>query len=450
VSRVPVVLLVAAAGAAFVTILLLGRPLTFRADEWAFITSRSLADPVGWFAPHGSHLMAVPVVLFRVLVETVGLTSYLPYLALLAALHLAVAIGLFVALRRDVGDWLALAAAVVVLFLGYGYENLFWAFQIGYVGGIAAGLSGLIALRAGGTGRAAVASAVLFTVAIASTLTGAVLLGAAWVESAFVPRDRRRRAAVLALPTALLAAWWLVARPSVGHLDQPLATDAGEILQFVGHGLAHAFGALTGIGAPAGALLGLGLLATIAVRARNGGIPAETTGAAAGLVAFFVLAALSRGVLGIGAAASPRYLYFGVVLAVLAIAPLLQGVDAPAGPRRRLAIVVVLVLFEIALIGNVRLLAPGRDELAREALAVRSEFALLDDPAARPTTSAFVYRTWTPIPRQLIELRARYGDLRQAGGDFWDPPPIPEAVLDRVRRAMATDEVEQVSDPIVP
>jgi hypothetical protein len=448
--RLPGAILVAASIVAVAALLVLGRPLTFRGDEWALITERSLSDPAGWFAPHGSHLIAAPTVLYRLLVDTVGLTSYLPYLALLAVVHLAVVAGVFVAVRRNVGPWLALAAALLVLFLGAGYENLFWGFQLGYVGGIAAGLWGWLVLRTT-TGRGAtLAAAGLFLLAIASTLTGAVFVGIAWIDTLLAPSDRRRRAAALALPTLALTAWWIAARPTVQHFDQPLATNPLDLLTFVAAGAIHSLGALSGLGFGGGvlALAAVGVL--IWGRAtRPGATPAESLACIAGLIAFFGLAGASRGVLGLEAAGSSRYVYFGAVLAVLAIAPLVPPMSRPSGWRGRWMTVAAIAIFEIALLGNLRLLVSGRDALAREALVVRAEFALLDDPAARPTTSGFVFRIWTPPPPQLRELRARYGGLAQLHGGFWDPPPIPTEVLDRVRQAMATDEVESPASPIV-
>ena len=137
-----------AAAVAAVVLLWLGAGLTFFADEWAFIEVRSLGDPSTWFTPHNEHWSTLPILLYRSLVESVGLGSYMPYLAVLIGLHLVVATLAFALVRRSCGSWLALAAGVVVLFLGNGFENLYWAFQIGFVGSLALGLAAILVLDA--------------------------------------------------------------------------------------------------------------------------------------------------------------------------------------------------------------------------------------------------------------------------------------------------------------
>jgi hypothetical protein len=444
------VLLVAAAVAAVLTILLLGRPLTFRADEWAFISDRALADPVGWFAPHGSHFVAAPVVVYRALVETIGLGSYLPYLAVLGLIHVSVGVGVFVAVREEVGEWAALGAAVVLLFLGSGSENLFWAFQIGYVGGIAAGLWGLLAVRRSDRGGRAptIAAIVLLTIGIASTLTGAVFLAAAWIEAALSSGRRLRRAWVLAVPTAVLGAWWAVTRPGVAHLDFELVTDVRTIVEFVAVGVGSTLAGLSGTGRVGGVLLLVAVASLITWRLRDGSIRTETVGPLVATFAFLTVAGISRGVLGPSAAGVGRYTYLGAVLAMLAIAPLLRGVVSIGAPQRRSLVVTGLVV-AVALVGNLWQLPPGRDAIAEDAVIVRAEFALLDDARAAAESSAFAPDFWTPPPPRLIELRARYGDLARPGGGFWDPPPIPPGVLEEVRRLMATGGTPR-SGTIVP
>ena len=127
----------------------LGAGLTFFADEWAFIETRSLADPSTWLTPHNEHWSTLPILTYRVLVETVGLGSYMPYLAVLIGLHLVVATLVYTLVRRT-GGQLAGARAGVVVLLGSGFENLYWAFQIGFVGSVAAGLAARSSLRRDG------------------------------------------------------------------------------------------------------------------------------------------------------------------------------------------------------------------------------------------------------------------------------------------------------------
>ena len=54
---------------------------------------------------------------------------------------------LYAWLRERTGELAALGGAALVLFLGAAWEDLLWAFQIGYFGSMAAGIGMLLALR---------------------------------------------------------------------------------------------------------------------------------------------------------------------------------------------------------------------------------------------------------------------------------------------------------------
>ena len=87
-----------------------------------------------------------------------GLSSYMPYLALLALLHVVVVLEVYVLARRAAGAWSGAVIALIVAFFGSGFENLFWAMQIGFVGAIALGLAAMILLD-GQPGRGRVIAA---------------------------------------------------------------------------------------------------------------------------------------------------------------------------------------------------------------------------------------------------------------------------------------------------
>ncbi len=94
------------------------RNFTFYFDEWTFITTAPDWTPATIFQPHNEH----PSILFRLvywtLLNTVGLRSYLPYMALLALAHAANVLLLFELVRRRAGDLIGLAAALLLLVLG--------------------------------------------------------------------------------------------------------------------------------------------------------------------------------------------------------------------------------------------------------------------------------------------------------------------------------------------
>ncbi|MDT7613404.1 MAG: hypothetical protein QOF00_851, partial [Pseudonocardiales bacterium] len=140
------VVLVVALAIGLPLLLWLGRGLTFFSDEWAFIESRSLGDPGTWLPPHNEHWSTLPVIAYRLLVETVGLRTYVPYLAVVVALHGLVVTLVFVAVRRSSGPFAAVAVAILLLCYGSGFENLYWGFQTGFVGATAFGVAALLAL----------------------------------------------------------------------------------------------------------------------------------------------------------------------------------------------------------------------------------------------------------------------------------------------------------------
>ena len=112
-----------------------------------------------------------------------------PYLMLLLATHVLAACAVY-RLLLPAGRLVALLALVIVLLLGAGWENLFWAFQIGTVGSAAAGLWALVAVRSGRPPGAAVA-AILLLVALAFSGIGLYFVPA--VSVAILCSDRPRR-----------------------------------------------------------------------------------------------------------------------------------------------------------------------------------------------------------------------------------------------------------------
>ena len=107
---------------------------------------RAAMDLAHILQPHNEHPVILLHLIYGALLSTVGIRSYLPYMAVLLALHGANVLLLFEVVRRRAGDLVALAAAALLLVLGAGWENLLWAFQISFVGSLACGLGVLLAL----------------------------------------------------------------------------------------------------------------------------------------------------------------------------------------------------------------------------------------------------------------------------------------------------------------
>ena len=137
-ARADVIVLSALLSAGAFVIYFVGRGLNFFYDEWDFILGRRGNSIDSFLESHGGHLVVVPVLIYKTLFAIVGLEHYGPYRLTDLALHLLCVILLFVLVRRRVGGAVAVIAAASLLFLGGAWQDLLWAFQITYLGSIAA------------------------------------------------------------------------------------------------------------------------------------------------------------------------------------------------------------------------------------------------------------------------------------------------------------------------
>lgn len=141
-------LLLASAGCALLAVE--ARGLTFSADDWQFILDRRSLSLDVLFQPHLQHLSAIPILLYRALITVFGTHSYVPLIALLLLVHGCACVLLYALARRHVGPWAALVPEAILLLLGPAWHDLLWAFQVAYIGSVAAGFGALLTLRSGG------------------------------------------------------------------------------------------------------------------------------------------------------------------------------------------------------------------------------------------------------------------------------------------------------------
>ena len=139
--------LVAAMFASAAVLLAYTREITFLLDDWDFLLYRPGFTAHSILDPHNEHIAVAPVLIYKALLAIFGMDSARPFQVAAIGTFLASAALLFAWLRGRVGDWLALGATLLVLFCGAAWEDLLWAFQIGYFGSMAAGLGSLLALR---------------------------------------------------------------------------------------------------------------------------------------------------------------------------------------------------------------------------------------------------------------------------------------------------------------
>ncbi len=417
------------AAVAFAVLLYLGRSGTFYHDEWTFIGKRggTLSD---WFGPHNEHWATVPFFFYRVLLLTVGLTSYLPYLAVLLVLHLLAAGSLFGLVRRSSGAVVALVASGIFLFMGSGEQNLFWAFQIGFLCSAAGGLGALLALS---NGHPRIAM-VLLVLSIASSSMGLSFVAAA---GAMLLVDRaRRRQLVWLIPVAVVFLVWfqLFGRVGVAGHDANFSPQAlARLPVFVAFGVADSVDAAFGLAPPIGALLGLMTIGWAMSQARGRSLNALAVGAAVGIVILFVLIGLGRGQFGVEQASRSRYIYFGVAFVLLAVPAVLgrrgddavRRLDGQSRPTPRAAVTGALVLLLAAngLLVNAGSLPASAEFFAEAAGELRAFVTLADDYGPglpyRPPPATRIY-----IPSPVI----LGGYLREYGS------PVRDALVPSVVR----------------
>lgn len=346
---------------ALVALIWFGRDMTFYHDEWAMILLRDLSVN-GIFAPHNEHLSATLVVLYRTLLDTVGMASYWPYLLVTFALHIAVAGIVYIVVRREAGMGWALGAMAVVLMLGSGGDDILWAFQSGTIGATAAGMAAVVVAPK----RPALA-AILLTISLATSGASTAFV----VGTAFHLVLTRPRALVwLLLPLGLYGAWYLLFATS--------AVSAGlkGLPEYVLTGLsASAAGALgqtiLAVGFVALVILGLGLLVTWRV-------PPVVLALLVSGVMFFVIAGLVRAQLGPEQATAPRYVYIVAPTLIVAAAVLIARIPRPLGYGIGAAVLTV------ALVGNIALMFETHDRLASKIECEKSMTPLARGSAGNP------------------------------------------------------------------
>ena len=346
------------AGAAMITsgVLLLhwlGR-LTFWRDEWDFLLHRRSWSIGTFLDPFVEHLLAASILIYKVGVSAFGMDSARPFQLVAVGLFLLSVALLFVYVARRVGEWLALAAILPILFLGPSWDDLLFPFQMALFGSVACGIGALIAIERRNRTWDLVAMGLLILSLLFSDL-GIPFVAGATIQLAF-DRERWRRAYVVVVPTAL----WLLWYAGWGHEAQTFIslTNFARSPNYVFDGLGTSLA--TWLGLSAGAydassldwgrpllILVLGLAAWRLYVLRR---PSpRVLGTAVILIGFWFLTALNTNPY--APATAGRYQYVGIVLMALLAAELAAGLRV----RRYATIALVLVGAAAAMVNFVKL-----------------------------------------------------------------------------------------------
>jgi hypothetical protein len=367
-------------------LLYMGRGLTFFFDDWDFVTHDYGGGLHSLLAAHGGNISIFPVAVYKVLFHLVGLDHYAIFRLVVIVLHLIAGTLVYVLASRRIAAAPALLAAALVLFLGAAWEDLLWAFQVGYLLSIVGGLTAWLMLerrdRIGG-----LAAMAALVVAVGSSSLGIPLVVGAAFELAW--RREWRRGWIVVVPAVLYLIWYL------GYGESQV-TSASLINApgFAADLAAAAVGAVAGRSLDWGRPLVLLGVFTVLWRIMR---PIPVSGRFVGLLAtglsLWIVTAATRST--ISAPETSRYVYLGAVVVVLLGVELLAGF-APS--PRAIAIGAVLVLY-FALSG-LTAMHNGAAGLRATSQTLAAELGAMEEAAA------YVAPTFQPDPSRAPQIVA--------------------------------------------
>ncbi|MDQ2943161.1 MAG: hypothetical protein M3R21_05765 [Candidatus Dormibacteraeota bacterium] len=408
-------------------ILWLSRTYTFYFDEWSFILTAPDWTLATYFQPHNEHPSMLLRVVYAALLNTVGLRSYVPYMAVLMLIHIANVLLLFGLIRARAGDLVALWAAALFLLLGAGWEDLLWAFQLAWLASLALGMATLYVLQAPSTpGRLAIAAGLLSGSLMFSGI-GVVFAAAVMVMLAVTPA--RRRDLAWFFPVGVALAVWYIAFGRLGERPNPGPTAANVLLvpAYALWGLATSAAGIIGEGGWVSVPLLLVAASALGWAWTRQRPDALALGVAAGLVTFYVVTGMSRAQLGYTQSGSSRYVYVGAALWLIVLADAGQRLPWRGTWRPALVACVFLACFNsTALLFS---FATAKTVLMqREVADLYALAAERSDPCLKPNGTVDPY-VMPPVDHPALYYRAadRYGDPR-VGLPLRDLPSYDEAI----------------------
>lgn len=316
----------------------ISRNATFHYDEWSFILDRRGHGLNTLFAPHNEHVSTVPILIFKVLLHTVGLRHYWPFQVLPIAIELVIA-GLVYALARSaIGAWAALVPALLVAGFGTAFQDVLWPFQIGYMIPVATMLAALLLIKRRTLGGDLAACALLIVGTFSSSI-GPLLAIA--VGCALLLDGRRwvRISRTALLPIVLYAAWSSHWGTAVVRWQRSL-TVPSQVLDRISNNLS----ALTATPDRYGAALAIALVGVLVFHIVTRRYVSQTLVAAAmGALLVMVAQAMFRpGVVVSRYFHAPGVLMVVVIVELLAVYRLPRPTTVQAVAAGALALVVVM------------------------------------------------------------------------------------------------------------
>lgn len=368
----------------------LERGLTWGSDEFFWLELSGLGTVESFYHPYGGHLIFIPFLTYRGVLELFG-ADFFAYSVIQIAGLVSIGLLLYVYAKRRVGPLLALAPALVVLFLGSSWTvTLQPMIGIQFLCALVPALAALVLIEREDLGGDLAACALLCLALAAFTQAAAFLAGAV-VAVALAPRPLRR-AWVVAVPILAYGAWrmWAAQYGSlpIDHSNLVFLPAA------VSDSLAIAGSAVFGLASELGAgqwthlridgyektAFWVGVLITIAELVaiglafwwmrRRGGIPRTFWSPAAILLVLWVETGL---VLEPGRTPGEiRYVYAGVLVLLMVVCEIFRGLRTT---RTTLAIAALLTCLAVG--GNMFRYREGHSILAEYSRNANAQMTVL-------------------------------------------------------------------------
>jgi hypothetical protein len=410
----------------------------FNDELWVFQELGEGFDAETVLAPRNGHLIAVSNLLYGLVFETIG-PEYIVFRIVEILGLLALSGLLYTYARRRVGPALALAPAILILFLGAAWETILWPYSIATFGlALAAGIGALLALERGDR-RGDVWACLLLLLSVASVSVGLTFVLAAAVYILMSGRGWR----VLWIPAVPFLAWgvWWLWALSYDEASSLAVENLWLIPAYAAESLAVVLAAVTGLGATLsgeglnptvefeagwGRPLALIAIVAFAVRLARGQVPVALWATLAALASYWALAALSLAP--DRAPDESRYILQGALLVFLVAA---NGVAGIRLSRAAQIAVAVVVLFSV--MTGIRQLHDG--ELVLRDYALRSKAIL----AGIDRTDGEVADTYAPIVDPALQgdvpaqLPVQAGPYLEAVERFGSPAFTEEELADQDR-----------------
>ncbi|MFL5898118.1 MAG: hypothetical protein ACJ76D_06590 [Solirubrobacterales bacterium] len=437
----PLVLLGAALLAAGAMLLAFTRDLTFFQDTWDFLINRRDLTAENLLRPHNEHIVLIPVAIELFFLHVFGMSSALPEYLLLIAMTLVSALLLFVYARRRVGDWLALMATALLLFVGPAWSDLLWPFELAFIGSVLFGIAMLLALdRDDMTGD--VLACLFLTIAAGFSSLGIAFMAAAAVHL-FQHRRRRglRRAWFVAIPVVLFGLWYLGwGHDAESHLSLRNVLDSPR---FVVEGMAVSLESLLGLsqapieGPPVTVLdwgepLLLGAVALVVFQQiRKPGFSPGFWPVLAATAANWFLTAFNY-VPG-REASTGRYMYAAGAFTLLLAVELLRGVRLT-----RKTLVILGAVSVAAVASNIHFFKDGSDWLKNQSVLTKSDLAGIEIARNRVAPEFELAPSIAGTPSLIDVFAGRY---LEAEAEFGSPAYTPKELTEAPEPGRAAADV---------